>query len=80
MARFIKGDVVIIPFPFSDLSGSKRRPAFVIASQLLFHLLILHQARFRLKVISVQTGYLQQITKSFFAKQDQQNLLFQLQL
>jgi mRNA interferase MazF len=23
------GDVVIIPFPFSDLSGSKRRPAFV---------------------------------------------------
>lgn len=32
MARFIKGDVVIIPFPFSDLSGSKRRPAFVIAS------------------------------------------------
>ena len=32
MARFIKGDVVIIPFPFSDLSGNKRRPAFVIAS------------------------------------------------
>jgi len=30
MERFIKGDIVIIPFPFSDLSGSKRRPAFVI--------------------------------------------------
>jgi mRNA interferase MazF len=30
MARFIKGDVVVIPFPFSDLSGSKRRPALVI--------------------------------------------------
>ncbi len=30
MERFIKGDVVIIPFPFSDLSGSKRRPAFII--------------------------------------------------
>lgn len=30
MARFIKGDVVIVPFPFSDLSRSKRRPAFVI--------------------------------------------------
>ena len=30
MARFIKGDVVVIPFPFSDLSGSKRRPAVVI--------------------------------------------------
>lgn len=26
------GDVVIIPFPFSDLSGSKRRPAFVAAT------------------------------------------------
>jgi mRNA interferase MazF len=32
MARFVKGDIVIIPFPFSDLSGSKRRPAFVLSS------------------------------------------------
>ncbi len=32
MARFVKGDVVVIPFPFSDLSQSKRRPALVIAS------------------------------------------------
>lgn len=31
MAKFIKGDVVVIPFPFSDLSGSKKRPAFVLA-------------------------------------------------
>ncbi len=30
MARFIKGDVVVVPFPFSDLSQSKRRPALVI--------------------------------------------------
>jgi len=30
MGKFIKGDVVVIPFPFSDLSGSKRRPAFVL--------------------------------------------------
>ena len=27
----MKGEVVIIPFPFSDLSGAKRRPALVIA-------------------------------------------------
>jgi PemK-like, MazF-like toxin of type II toxin-antitoxin system len=27
-----KGDVVVIPFPFSDLSATKRRPALVIAS------------------------------------------------
>jgi len=31
MERLIKGDVVVLPFPFSDLSNSKRRPAFVIA-------------------------------------------------
>ncbi len=31
MARFIKGDVVVLPFPFSDLSNYKRRPALVLA-------------------------------------------------
>jgi len=30
MERFVKGDIVVIPFPFSDLSGTKRRPALVI--------------------------------------------------
>lgn len=30
MERFVRGDVVVIPFPYSDLSGSKRRPAFVL--------------------------------------------------
>lgn len=28
----IKGDIVLITFPFTDLSGSKLRPAVVIAS------------------------------------------------
>jgi len=31
MGKFVKGDVVIIPFPFSDLSGGKKRPVFVVA-------------------------------------------------
>ena len=31
MAKFVKGDVVVIPFPFSDLTQAKRRPALVIA-------------------------------------------------
>jgi len=31
MGRFVKGDVVVLPFPFSDLATSKRRPAVVVA-------------------------------------------------
>jgi mRNA interferase MazF len=31
MAKFIKGDVVVVPFPFSDLTQSKRRPALVVS-------------------------------------------------
>ena len=31
MVVFVKGDVVILPFPFSNLRGSKSRPALVIA-------------------------------------------------
>ena len=27
----VRGDVVVTPFPFSDLSSSKRRPALVVA-------------------------------------------------
>ncbi len=30
MAGIVKGDVVVIPFPFSDLSNVKRRPALVL--------------------------------------------------
>ncbi len=30
MERFIKGDVVVVHFPFSDLSNSKKRPALVL--------------------------------------------------
>jgi mRNA interferase MazF len=30
MERFVKGDVVVLPFPFSDLSQTKRRPALVL--------------------------------------------------
>jgi mRNA interferase MazF len=32
VGKFVKGDIVIIPFPFTDLSGNKKRPAFVVAN------------------------------------------------
>jgi mRNA interferase MazF len=32
MGRFVKGDVVVTPFPFSDLQAAKRRPALVVAT------------------------------------------------
>ena len=31
MGKFVKGDIVVIPFPFTDLSDAKKRPAFVVA-------------------------------------------------
>ncbi|MGI8640642.1 MAG: type II toxin-antitoxin system PemK/MazF family toxin [Pyrinomonadaceae bacterium] len=31
MGGFIKDDVVVTPFPFSDLTANKKRPALVVA-------------------------------------------------
>jgi mRNA interferase MazF len=31
VGKFVKGDVVVTPFPFSDLSAAKKRPALVVA-------------------------------------------------
>jgi mRNA interferase MazF len=32
MERFVKGNIVVTPFPFSDLTSSIRRPALVVAN------------------------------------------------
>lgn len=32
MEEFVKGDIIVAPFPFSDLTSSIKRPALVIAN------------------------------------------------
>ncbi len=32
MEEFVRGDVVVVPFPFSNLSDSKKRPALVVCT------------------------------------------------
>jgi len=32
MEKLMKGDVVVIPFPFSDLTANKKRPALIAAA------------------------------------------------
>ncbi len=32
MERFVAGEIVVVPFPFTDLSDSRRRPALVLSN------------------------------------------------
>lgn len=32
MEEFVKGDILVVPFPFSDLSDAKKRPVLVVAT------------------------------------------------
>ena len=32
MEKFMKGDIVIVPFMYSDFSGVKKRPALIVAN------------------------------------------------
>ena len=63
MAEFVRGDVVVVPFPFSDLSQAKRRPALVVA-ELTGDDLILCQITSQ----SVKDGYAIPISDSDFSE------------
>jgi mRNA interferase MazF len=63
MARPVKGDVVVVPFPFSDLTQAKRRPALVLA-ELLGDDLILCQITSR----AVTDSYAVSLTDADFAQ------------
>jgi mRNA interferase MazF len=34
METFVKGDIVVLPFPFTDLSSTKKRPALIVSTLL----------------------------------------------
>lgn len=34
VVEYTKGDVVVLPFPFSDLSSAKRRPALIVTKSI----------------------------------------------
>ena len=51
MERPIRGDIVVIPFPFSDLTATKKRPALVLAT-LDFEDVILCQITSKIKLDS----------------------------
>ncbi len=40
MEKFVKGDIVVIPFPYSDLTNAKKRPALVLAESSLGDLIL----------------------------------------
>lgn len=37
MTTFKKGDIILIPFPFTDITTTKQRPALIVSSNQFHH-------------------------------------------
>ncbi len=56
MERFVKGDVVIVPFPFAEMNAAKRRPAVVVACLEGDDLILCEITSSRVDKYSIQIG------------------------
>ena len=65
-SRFGRGDVVLAPFPFSDLSGSKVRPALVVSSGTIGNDVILVAISSIVRASLVASDFLLETTHSDF--------------
>lgn len=63
MERFVRGDVIVISFPYSDFSDVKKRPAVIISTP-RGHNVILSQITTNKR----NSEYLSPLTKKDFAK------------
>lgn len=61
MERFVKGDVVVVPFPFADLTQARRRPALVLAElegeDLILCQITSQQVRDRYAIVLEETDF-----------------------
>jgi mRNA interferase MazF len=74
VGRFVKGDVVVLPFPFSDLSATKRRPALVIGEpggvDLIFCMITSQNPRSWIRVDRIFSGDSSLVLKKIGAVSD----------